>query len=93
MYICDNMMEATEEGSSRNILLNVYFVVTMITMYILFFFAVQAKLANALVKKKLPLFFQLDNFVDKITFNFHLFNKKKVLLLLDMLLQYSIHFV
>ena len=28
------MIEATEEGSSRNILLNVYFVDTMITIYI-----------------------------------------------------------
>ena len=28
------MMEATEEGSNRNILLNVYFIDTMITIYI-----------------------------------------------------------
>ena len=34
MYICDNIMEVTEEGSSQNILVNVQFVVTMITIYI-----------------------------------------------------------
>ena len=42
------------------------------------------------LKKKVALFFQLETFLDKARFNFHLFNKVNNFVIL---LQYSIHFI
>ena len=48
-------------------------------------------------KKKVAIFFHLEIFIDKMTFNFHLFKdtytKLMILLLLNILLQYSFYFI
>ena len=48
---------------------------------------------NALVKKKLQYFFRLEIFVDKTTFDFYSFNKVMIMLILNIPLQYSTHFI
>ena len=48
---------------------------------------------NALSKRKVTIFFQLEIFVDEATFNFHSFKKLMIFLLLNVLLKYSIHFI
>ena len=46
MYICDNIMEVTEEGSSQNILVNVQFVVTIDRFYLILLSILNKKYYN-----------------------------------------------
>ena len=59
-------------------------------LFFLFFFLLDG---NALVKKKLQYFFRLEIFVDKTTFDFYSFNKVMIMLILNIPLQYSTHFI
>ena len=68
----------------KNSYRNIFFI-------LLLYYTLTEKLhENALSKKKVALFFQLETFLDKTTFNFHLFNKVNNFVIL---MQYSIHFI
>ena len=57
---------------------------------LLLYYTLTENLYENALSEKVALFFKLENFVDKTTFNFHLFNKVNNFV---KILQYFIHFV
>ena len=58
--------------------------------YLFHFTSQRNSMKTLYLKKKVALFFHLETFLDKTTFNFHLFSKVNNFVIL---LQYSIHFI